>query len=348
MGSGISKNQRQERKERNKSLLENRSIEASIAIDAKRRKLVMKILCLGISNTGKSTIVKHMRLIHSDWFSKEEKASHKMAMLYTFYNAVYELLANLTLDCFECWGFKRFIETRVRGAVQGLDNEEHLNDTVSFFKTSAGIQAMSSLQKSNPCRNYIEYFIDRLQQVNNVFVDIQLTADDILRVRLPTTGVTYTTFDYNNSQFSMIDVGGQRSERKKWIHLFDDVKAVFFVVDISNFCTLHESLDLFTEICQTKSLQHASIILFFNKMDILNEMDDMHRISEYFPDYQDTGSAIEASQFIRQTFEGACDNMKSEIYSFFTCATDKRNIQMTFGSCSDIILKKNIANAGLH
>ena len=33
----------------------------------------------------------------------------------------------------------------------------------------------------------------------------------------------------------MIDVGGQRSERKKWIHCFEDVTALIFVVAINGF-----------------------------------------------------------------------------------------------------------------
>jgi guanine nucleotide-binding protein subunit alpha len=33
----------------------------------------------------------------------------------------------------------------------------------------------------------------------------------------------------------MFDVGGQRSERKKWIHCFDNVTAILFVVAISGY-----------------------------------------------------------------------------------------------------------------
>jgi hypothetical protein len=33
----------------------------------------------------------------------------------------------------------------------------------------------------------------------------------------------------------MFDVGGQRSERKKWIHCFENVTAVLFVVAISGY-----------------------------------------------------------------------------------------------------------------
>ena len=34
-------------------------------------------------------------------------------------------------------------------------------------------------------------------------------------------------------EISLLDVGGQRSERKKWIHCFEDVTAIFFCVALS-------------------------------------------------------------------------------------------------------------------
>ncbi len=33
----------------------------------------------------------------------------------------------------------------------------------------------------------------------------------------------------------MLDVGGQRSERRKWIHCFDDVKAIIFLTAINEY-----------------------------------------------------------------------------------------------------------------
>jgi hypothetical protein len=34
---------------------------------------------------------------------------------------------------------------------------------------------------------------------------------------------------------NLIDVGGQRSERKKWLHCFESVDAVLFVVAMSEY-----------------------------------------------------------------------------------------------------------------
>jgi guanine nucleotide-binding protein subunit alpha len=65
--------------------------------------------------------------------------------------------------------------------------------------------------------------------------DYMPTDQDILRTRLRTTGITETVFELGNLTYRMFDVGGQRSERKKWIHVFDNVQVVLFLVAISGY-----------------------------------------------------------------------------------------------------------------
>lgn len=65
--------------------------------------------------------------------------------------------------------------------------------------------------------------------------DFTPTDQDILRARLRTTGISETIFDTGNLTYRMFDVGGQRSERKKWIHVFDNVQVVLFLVAISGY-----------------------------------------------------------------------------------------------------------------
>ena len=36
-------------------------------------------------------------------------------------------------------------------------------------------------------------------------------------------------------EFRVFDVGGQRSERRKWIHCFDNVEAIIFITAISEY-----------------------------------------------------------------------------------------------------------------
>lgn len=72
--------------------------------------------------------------------------------------------------------------------------------------------------------------IDRIGDMNYVPTD-----QDVLRSRVKTTGITETTFVIGDLTYRMFDVGGQRSERKKWIHCFENVTAIIFLVAISEY-----------------------------------------------------------------------------------------------------------------
>ena len=47
--------------------------------------------------------------------------------------------------------------------------------------------------------------------------------------------ITESTFRIGDLNYRMFDVGGQRSERKKWIHCFENVTAIVFLVAISEY-----------------------------------------------------------------------------------------------------------------
>ena len=77
------------------------------------------------------------------------------------------------------------------------------------------------------------------------------------------------------------DVGGQRNERRKWIHCFDNVDSVVFVASLSEFDQnlyedetknrLDEALELFAQIVNSKWFKECSIILFLNKKDLFEK-----------------------------------------------------------------------------
>lgn len=62
--------------------------------------------------------------------------------------------------------------------------------------------------------------------------DFTPTTDDVLRARMRTSGVVETRINVHDQEFSIIDVGGQRTERRKWIHFFEDVYAVIFLAAV--------------------------------------------------------------------------------------------------------------------
>jgi guanine nucleotide-binding protein subunit alpha len=74
------------------------------------------------------------------------------------------------------------------------------------------------------------------EDIDRLFAPNWLPTDqDILRTRLRTTGINEAIFNTGSLTYKMYDVGGQRSERKKWIHVFDNVQVVMFLAAISGY-----------------------------------------------------------------------------------------------------------------
>ena len=61
------------------------------------------------------------------------------------------------------------------------------------------------------------------------------TEQDIVQCRARTIGITETTFQLKDHEMLMVDVGGQKSERRKWIHCFQDVTSILFLVSLSGY-----------------------------------------------------------------------------------------------------------------
>jgi hypothetical protein len=124
-----------------------------------------------------------------------------------------------------------------------------------------------------------EFYFDNVERLS---ADGYLpTTDDVLRSRVRTTGIVQSDFEIKKMPFSMFDVGGQRNERRKWIHCFDNVDAVVFVASLSEFDQnlyedetknrLDEALELFQQIVGSKWFLNTSMILFLNKKDLFEK-----------------------------------------------------------------------------
>ena len=79
------------------------------------------------------------------------------------------------------------------------------------------------------------YFYDSIDRISAA--DYVPTREDILRVRIKTTGVQWFEISDNTggTNWMFIDVSGQRSERRKWIHAFEGVKAVIYLSSLASY-----------------------------------------------------------------------------------------------------------------
>ncbi|KAM6437622.1 guanine nucleotide-binding protein G(t) subunit alpha-3 isoform 2-T2 [Liasis olivaceus] len=181
---------------------------------------------------------------------------------------------------------------------------------------------------------------------------------DVLRSRVKTTGIIETQFSFKDLHFRMFDVGGQRSERKKWIHCFEGVTCIIFCAALSAYDMvlvedeevnrMHESLHLFSSICNHKYFATTSIVLFLNKKDLFQEKITKVHLHVCFPEYDGPNTFEDAGNYIKKQFLDL--NVKKEdkeIYSHMTCATDTQNVKFVFDAVTDIIIKENLKDCGL-
>lgn len=83
---------------------------------------------------------------------------------------------------------------------------------------------------------YTKFSTSYFENLDRLFAADYIPNDqDILRSRFKTSGIVETSFELGNYTCRMFDVGGQRSERKKWIHCFENVNCLLFLVAISGY-----------------------------------------------------------------------------------------------------------------
>merc|ERR1719382_2044505 len=185
------------------------------------------------------------------------------------------------------------------------------------------------------------YFWDRSDEI--LKSDYMPTEQDVLRARVRTTGIVQQNFQIGTSKYTMFDVGGQRNERRKWIHCFDNVTAVIFVTAISeydqvlyedeNTNRMDEALLLFDQICNHPSFKKTSMILFLNKRDLFETKLQKKDLTCWDPtctaghDYNACIKYI-MDQFLKKNK----DPENRQIYCHATCATDTSNVSFVMNS----------------
>jgi hypothetical protein len=170
-------------------------------------------------------------------------------------------------------------------------------------------------------------------------------------------GLVETLFTRGELSITIIDVGGQRSERRKWLHCFDDVDGVAFVVGMSEYDQIlsddattnrmQESIKVFGQICYSRWFRTTPMLLFLNKKDVFEEKIVYSPITKCFPEYNGTGESDDAANYIQQQFRDKNPSHKREVYCHFTNAKDAQNVNFLFDIIVDIILHSNMDRLGM-
>jgi GTPase SAR1 family protein len=335
-----------------------REIDRLLRKDYNDFKKELKLLLLGTGESGKSTIIKQMSLIHGKGFSEQDRIQLKPLI---FQNIVRNLKA--ILDAMESFQVP-LEDAKLRDAAYKIQdtNVYDVQEIQPFAHDLGLLWADAGVQKAFARRNEFQisdsttYFFSELRTIAQP--NYLPTDDHILRARDPTTGIHEFVFILSNAVFRMLDVGGQRSERRKWIHCFADVTSILFIVAASEYDQtlveeegvnrMYESISLFEQIINYGHFKEASFIVFFNKQDILAEKIKISHLRTYFSDYRGAdGDYEQAKEFIVGLFVSKVPETLT-VYTHFTTAVDRRNMEVVFEAVRDTILRLSLKHYNLY
>jgi guanine nucleotide-binding protein subunit alpha len=335
----------------------NAEIEKSLRTDKKRAEREVKLLLLGAGESGKSTVLKQMRIINAGGFQSPERKSWRATIFNNLVSAFQTIFQAMQEDDTDFEDEDNIRYSEMVNAAPDIGTEEPMPEeflpAFNCLWADKGVQLTILKGNQYALHDNLNYFfqdIDRLFQK-----DFLPTDQDILRTRLRTTGISETIFELGNLTYKMVDVGGQRSERKKWIHVFDNVQVVLFLVAISGYDhvlvedrngnQMHEALMLFESISNSKYFEKSALILFLNKIDLFAEKiaGGMSPINKTFPDYTGGPTDFEAGkEFFANKFRNLVRQPKKEVYVHYTNATDTNLLKITMASVQDMIVQRNL------
>jgi len=329
----------------------NAEIEKQLKMDKKSSQREIKLLLLGTGESGKSTFIKQMRIINGAGYNDDDKRGFiKLIFQNTYMGMTTMLKAMQTLGISyggaEAKGYAEIVGEMDYEQVTTFEGEQVTYLTVLW--ADPGLKECYERRREYQLTDSTKYYLDEIDRLADP--DYLPTEQDILRARVPTTGILEYPFDLDGIIFRMVDVGGQRSERRKWIHCFENVTSIIFLVALSEYDQilfesdnenrLEESLLLFRTIITYPWFQNSSIIIFLNKKDLLEEKIAKSHIGDYFPEYDGPKfDHIAAREFILTKYMAQNDDPEKMFYSHFTCATDTENIKLVFCAVKDTILQ---------
>ncbi|CAJ0588668.1 unnamed protein product [Cylicocyclus nassatus] len=197
-----------------------------------------KLLLLGPGESGKSTCLKQLKIMHANGYSEQEIQEKKFVV---YMNIVQSMAA--LLDAMETLGIAfdnnsmeihgKLVRKVHASGCEFIEWGPELRSAVKELWADSGVRKTYSLRSSFHISESAEYFFNDLDRISKK--NYKPSIQDILHTRIPTSGVVQFYFTMKGINFEVFDVGGQRSERRKWIHCFDNVNAVIYVAAISEY-----------------------------------------------------------------------------------------------------------------
>ncbi|KAF9314902.1 guanine nucleotide-binding protein subunit alpha [Podila horticola] len=350
------------RKDQKRAKAVSDAIDKSLRADKERKEKEggIKLLILGPSETGKTTVLKQLKLLYGRKGLDSERQTYRRVVHLNAMKAIQALAEGLeqahiplehpenevhletvlrleaTLKRYSITsiGFTNpAIPRKITDAKAETDMFVEMVPAIKALWADAGIQQTYKTCTQIAIQDSAKYFLDEIDRIAEH--DYIPTDDDILQARVRTLAVSEHIFNIDNITYRIYDVGGQKSLRKYWAPYFDDVDAIIFMAALSAYdqpCEddprlnrLQDALALFNSIVNHKLFDQTSIILFLNKIDIFQRKleEGSTQVSKFFPEYRGVNDYFSTTVFFQYRFMQQCKDLQKQVYTHFTHATSR-------------------------
>jgi len=326
----------------------NGQINTEIQKDARDKAKVTKILLLGTGDSGKSTFFKQIRAIHQDKKILNVEAKKFVKVLRQ--NAKLSM-QKLVISCRDRNMSLPKIAEQLDQAITNEDPENLSPETAAMI---AKLWEHKSIKEAYTKRYELKlhvpanaeyYFVHVVRFANHDFVP---SFEDTMMAKLKTTGVQEVQFTSKGTEVVLVDVGGQRSERRKWLHCLDDVVAIIYMSAMDDYDSmleedgatnrLQESLELFSTVTSSTYFQDKGWILFLNKRDLFEEKIKTKPLNKFFSNITpEQGCDFKfASAYILELYKKSFRG--KTLQNHITCALDTNQCEHVFNDVREFIL----------
>jgi len=341
-----------------KEIEDSKRVDEKNALDFQNEQEKIKLLLLGAGESGKSTIFKQMKILYGAGFSKEELLTHRAHIYSNILTAMKAILAaSETYNFSDEVGCKSDFDM-VAAAEDDAPIDGAMANAIKALWADGAVQKAWDKRADYQVVETIAAFFSEIDRIGAN--DYSPTQEDFLKCRVRTSGIIEENYIIDSINFVMYDVGGQRNERKKWIHCFDDVNAVIFVVALSEYDQMLfedntvnrmvEAIILFEEISNSRWFENTSMILFLNKRDLFEQKISRSSIKAAHEDFEDFAGKPndydDGVEYFKNKFLSMNQKKQKQIFTHVTCATDPENVGVVFNACKETILRSNLQGSG--
>ncbi|PBK86639.1 guanine nucleotide binding protein, alpha subunit [Armillaria gallica] len=308
-------------------------IDKQLEDDRRKFKQECKVLLLGTEESGKSTIVRQMKVLHQGGFTPQELDSYRGTVYRNVLEsaqATVQAMRKIGVDC-ENYSNRVLAEKIL---------DYRLDETTAFTLSPEMADAIHQLWQDPIISLMMEEHSSEFHIMDSAsyfFTEVlrigapayRPTETDVLRARVKMTGITETRFNMGQLQIRMVEVGRQRSERRKWIHCFESVTSIIFCTALSEYDQV-----LLEERNQNRMTE--SLVLF-ESIDVFKVKLSRVPLGRYFPEYTGGNDINKAAKYILWRFMQA-NRARLSVYPHLTKFTDTTNVRLVSVTVKETVL----------